>query len=288
MPRVAATATVGDVSFDARIGRVRLRVADLGRALDFYQRVLGLHDAGGAALGPAGGPPALVELVEERGAPPRPPRTPGLFHFALLVPTRRDLGRALLRFRDVGWRLHGFADHSVSESIYLADPEGNGIEVYADRPREAWTREGDELRMTTDPLDLDDLLAAAGPAEASAGLPQGTVVGHVHLEVSDLAAAEVFYARDVGFDVTVRSYPGARFLAAGGYHHHVAVNVWNGARGRVPAGARGLVDYEIVVPGGEDREALLARLGAGDRIEDPSGIGIRIVEGDEHGDHPAR
>ncbi len=253
---------------------MRLRVADLERALGFYRRVLGLYAGTGTELSPADGAPPLVELVEDRRAPPRPPRTAGLFHFALLVPTRRDLARILLRFRDEGTKLQGFADHSVSEAIYLADPEGNGIEVYADRPRTAWQRDGDELRMTTDPLDLDDLLAAAGGPPA--GLPAGTVVGHVHLEVTDLAAAERFYARDIGFDVTVRSYPGARFLSAGGYHHHVAVNVWNGARGRAPAGGRGLIDYEIVVRGRPSAT-----------VEDPSGIGIRIKGGEGHGDHPS-
>ena len=267
----------GGLPAGTRVGRVRLRVSDLDRVLGFYGRVLGLEPVGEAAqLAPPGGR-VLLELLEDTKAPPRPPRTAGLFHFALLVPTRRDLARVLLRFRDVGARLLGFADHAVSEAIYLADPEGNGIEVYADRPRDLWTREGDELRMTTDPLDVDDLLAAAA-GEGPQGLPQGTVMGHVHLESSDLAAAETFYARDLGFDVTVRSYPGARFLSAGGYHHHVAVNVWNAARGRGPRGARGIVDFEIVVPGGEQRS-----------LEDPSGIGIRIVgaEGGEDGDRPS-
>ncbi len=273
---------------DARIGRVRLRVADLERELDFYRRALGLdavaEGQSAASLAPPGGR-TLVELVEDRKAPPRPPRTAGLFHFALLVPTRRDLARALLRLRDAGARLLGFADHAVSEAIYLADPEGNGIEVCADRPRHLWTREGDEVRMTTDPLDVDALVAAAG-TDGPHGLPAGTVVGHVHLETTDLAASEAFYARDVGLDVTVRSYPGARFLAAGGYHHHVAVNAWNGARGRGPGGARGLIDYEIAVPGREAREALSVRLGG---RGDPSGIGIRIAgeEGGEHGDRPS-
>jgi len=270
---------------DARIGRVRLRVADLERELDFYRRALGFEavadGSSAAALAPPGGR-TLVELVEDRRAPSRPPRTAGLFHYALLVPTRRDLARALLRLRDTGARLHGFADHAVSEAIYLADPEGNGIEVCADRPRDQWTREGDEVRMTTDPLDLGALLAVAGTA-GSHGLPAATVVGHVHLETSDLGASEAFYARDVGLDVTVRSYPGARFLSTGGYHHHVAVNAWNGARGLGPAGARGLVDYEITVPGREAREALAGRLGG---RADPSGIGIRIAaeEGGGHGD----
>lgn len=251
---------------DARIGRVTLRVADLERARGFYGSILGVEEG-------------LVTLVEDRRAPVRPPRTTGLFHFALLVPSRRDLAQALRHLLEEGWGLRGAADHAVSESLYLADPEGNGIEIYADRPRPAWTREGGDLRMTTDPLDLDGLAAAAGPSEPWRGLPRGTVMGHIHLEGTDLDVAEGFYAGAVGFDVTVRGYPGARFLAAGGYHHHLAVNVWNRAQRRAPEGALGLLEYEIIVPGREDREALGRRLDAGGaaRVEDPFGVGVRIV-----------
>lgn len=236
----------------ACIGRVRLRVRDLERALSFYERVIGLHPLTRSGeeveLSPTGTPPAVLMLVGDRSAPPRPPRTTGLFHFALLVPERRDLGRVLLHVREQGWPFQGFADHSVSQSLYLADPEGNGIELYADRPRSTWVHAGGEIRMTTDPLDVASLIEEAEPREPFEALPRGTVVGHIHLEVSDLDRAEEFYV-GLGFDPTLRSYPGARFLAAGGYHHHVALNVWNGAQGKPPAGALGLVDYEILVPG---------------------------------------
>jgi catechol 2,3-dioxygenase len=277
---------------DARIGRVRLRVRDLDRALAFYNGVLGLERlppaTGDVELSPTGGPPALLALVEDPGAPPRPRRSSGLFHFAVLVPHRRDLARAILHLQAAGWPLQGFADHAVSESMYLADPEGNGIEIYADRPRSAWTEENGELRITTEPLDLDDLLAAQGPSEPWRGFPPGTTIGHIHLEVTDLELAEEFYSGAVGFEVTARSYPGARFLAAGGYHHHLATNVWNGARDRPPRGAAGLIDYRIVVPAEEARAALQARLaragiaievdpGAALRFEDPFGIGVEAA-----------
>jgi catechol 2,3-dioxygenase len=278
---------------EARIGRVRLRVRDLQRALAFYEGVLGFHRltraAGEVELSPAGGPPALLALVEDRGAPARPRRTSGLFHFAVLVPHRRDLARAVLHLRGAGWPLQGFADHAVSESMYLADPEGNGIEVYADRPRSAWTEENGELRITTEPLDLDDLLADRGPPEPWHGFPPSTTIGHIHLEVTDLQAAEDFYAGAVGFGVTARRYPGARFLAAGGYHHHLAANVWNGARDLPPRGAAGLIDSRIVVPGEEAREQLrtrleragatveIAREGESFRFEDPFGIGVEAA-----------
>ncbi len=262
---------------DGRIGRVRLRVRDLGREVEFYERVLGLRAisrAGGEARLAAGGAePALLVLVEDRGAPARPPRATGLFHFALLVPGRRDLAAALLHIRSQGWPFQGFADHAVSEALYLADPEGNGIEVYADRPRSAWTWRGGEVHMTTDALDLDSLLAAAGPGAPWTGLAAGTVMGHVHLAVDDLDAAEAFYGATVGLETTVRSYPGARFLSAGGYHHHVAVNVWGGARARPPAGALGLIDFEVVVPDAAARAALRDRLAA-TRFEDLIGVGV--------------
>jgi catechol 2,3-dioxygenase len=258
----------------AHIGGVRLRVADLKPAVRFYEQVVGMRSVAAEVsqveLSATGARPALLTLFEDSRAPRRPPSTTGLFHFALLVPGRRDLARALLHIRDEGWRLQGFADHTVSEALYLSDPEGNGIEIYADRPRSSWTWDGADLRMTTDPLDVPDLLAAAGTAEPWNGLAPGTVMGHVHLEVADLATAEDFYVRRIGFDVTVRGYPGARFLAAGGYHHHLAVNVWNRARGHPPAGALGLVDFEIVVPGKGARETL----------EDPFGIGI-VLRDDE-------
>lgn len=278
---------------DARIGRVRLRVRDLDRALDFYEGVLGLRrlapGPGEVHLSPAGGPPALLALIEDRRAPARPRGTCGLFHFAILVPRRGDLARAILHLRDVRWPLQGLADHAVSESVYLADPEENGIEIYADRPRGAWTAEGGELRITTEPLDLEDLLADRGPPEEWRGFPPRTTIGHLHLEVIDLETSEGFYAGTVGFDVTARRYPGARFLAAGGYHHHLATNVWGGARERAGKGAAGLIDYQIVVPAEGARAALRARIeragatiepdreGAAFRFEDPSGIAVEVA-----------
>jgi catechol 2,3-dioxygenase len=277
---------------DARIGLVRLRVADLDVAVSFYERVLGLRSfsrgAGEALLSAGGEPPAALALLGDPRAPRRPARTTGLFHVAWLVPTRRDLARALVHLDEAGWPLDGVADHAVSESLYLADPEGNGIEVYADRPRAAWRRDGAELWITTEPLDLAGLAAEAGAPEPWRGLASGTAVGHVHLEVADLDAAEAFYAGALGFEVTARRYAGARFLAAGGYHHHLAVNVWARARARPAAGACGLVDFEVRVPSREARDRAAERLAAhgarperaGEegafRVEDPAGIAVVV------------
>jgi catechol 2,3-dioxygenase len=220
-----------------QLGPVSLQVADLDRSLAWYEGVLGLHrlasEAGDAVLGSASGTP-LVELVERRGARPVPRRgRTGLFHFAILLPDRPALGRFLRRLGDLGAPA-GAADHLVSEALYLHDPDNLGIEVYVDRPRANWRRIGRELMMATDPLDADGLLTAAG-GEPWAGAPAGTVMGHVHLHVNDLDVAAAFYGEGLGFDRTVWGYPGALFLAAAGYHHHLGTNLWAGAHAQPPA-----------------------------------------------------
>jgi catechol 2,3-dioxygenase len=247
-----------------------------------------LEEGEGRAVLGAGGR-ALVELVEDRQAPVRPARTTGLFHLAILVPNRVELARALQRLIAARWPLQGAADHLVSEALYLGDPEGNGIEIYRDRPREQWQRDGDELRMATLALDLDDVLGEAGGDEGAPGaLPAGTAMGHVHLNVADLAAGERFYAGLLGLDVTARAYPGALFLAAGGYHHHVGLNTWRGEGAPPPPpGALGLRHFELTVPDGAALDAVLARLrasgvevevdGGAAIVRDPSGNGLRLV-----------
>jgi catechol 2,3-dioxygenase len=251
-----------------RLGPVRLQVADLDRSLDFYEGTLGLRpldrEGSRALLGSparegAGGTvaegTALVELHERPGARPAPYRgRTGLFHFAILLPGRAALGRFARHLGETGARA-GTADHLVSESFYLQDPDNLGIEVYADRPRSTWRRVGRELMMATDPLDIAGLLAAAG-GEPWQGMPAGTIMGHVHLHVGDLAAARAFYSEALGFDRTVWEYPGALFLAAGGYHHHLGTNIWAGRDARPPAaGEAQLLEWTIELP---DEESLTA------------------------------
>jgi catechol 2,3-dioxygenase len=243
---------MGELPTAARLGAIRLRVADVEAMRGFYERALGLRtfgDEGGVtALGVEGGG-SLVELVADPDAPQRPPRTTGLFHLALLTPTRADLARALRRVVASGWRLSGASDHLVSEALYLSDPEGNGIELYRDRPRHDWEIVDGGLRMATLPLDLDGLLAEPGAGDPDTGMAAGTRLGHVHLQVADLAAAEAFWVDALGFDVTVRGYPGALFVSTGGYHHHVGLNTWAGVGApSPPAGSRGLVRFELVLP----------------------------------------
>jgi catechol 2,3-dioxygenase len=262
---------------DTAVGKVRLRVADIDDLATFYQRVIGLgsveRDGGLARLGPEGGEP-VIELVSAPDAPPAPSFSTGLFHLAILVPDRAELARSLQRAAGAGWRLTGASDHLVSEALYLRDPEGNGIEIYRDRPRDQWGHEGSELRMASLPLDLQDVLGELSTGDESAnGMPAGTTMGHVHLQVSDIPAAEGFYNGALGLDVMVRSYPGALFLSAGGYHHHVGVNTWQTAGAPPPPdGALGLDRYELVLP---DEAAVDAAAEALGERGDP----VRVDEG---------
>jgi catechol 2,3-dioxygenase len=273
-----------------RLGRMRLQVADLARSLDFYEGVLGLRVidgvSGRAVLAAQDDDRPLVELIEKEGVRPVPRRgLIGLYHVAYLLPDRAALGRFVRHVAGLGIPL-GSADHLVSEALYLSDPDGLGVEVYADRPRSAWRVEGRQIVMATDPLDLHDLAAAAGDTRWS-GAPAGTTVGHVHLHVGDLDQAAAFYHEALGLDKIVWGYPGALFLSAGGYHHHLGTNVW--AAGAPPAGegdAR-LLDWTLVLPERDDVEAAvdsLARAGhrgdADRRVADPWGTVLRLATTD--------
>ena len=241
------------------LGVVRLQVADLERSLAYYTRVLGLTvlstSAGVAVLG-AG--TALVELNEKRGVSPVPRQGAfGLYHFAILLPDRAALGRFATHLSDAKVRA-GMADHLVSESCYLSDPDGLGIEVYADRPRSTWQFHGRQLAMGTDPLDVQSVIASAhgGPWD---GAPAGTRMGHVHLHVGSLTDADAFYHRALGMDRMVWEYPGALFLAAGGYHHHLGTNTWSPGPSAADGQAR-LLEWELVVPSETDAAGAAASL----------------------------
>jgi catechol 2,3-dioxygenase len=278
---------------DTTVGTVQLTVSDLERSGAFYQRALGLQatelDDGGLSLGSAGRP--LVELHGDSSAPRLDRRATGLFHLAILVPTRRDLALALMRIAEARWPLDGASDHLVSEALYLSDPDGNGIEIYRDRPREQWRRVGDQVEMATVALDLRDVLAELPQDQAAQPLvPDGTRIGHVHLQVSDIADAEAFYSGLLGFDVVVRGYPGALFVSAGGYHHHIGLNTWNSAGAAAPApGSVGLRNFEVVLPDDAQRQQLLARIAnasvpvepaqSGAIVRDPSGNAVLLRSG---------
>ena len=276
---------------ETSMGAVRLTVRDLERSRQFYERALGLqasgqHD-GTVGLGVRGEAP-LVELRGDSSASALDRRATGLFHLAILVPTRRDLAFALARLSQAGWPLDGASDHLVSEALYLSDPDGNGIEIYRDRPRDQWRRIDGDLAMDTLPLDLDSVIGELRDAtELQQLAPAGTRIGHVHLQVSDLGDAERFYNGVLGFDVVVRGYPGALFVSAGGYHHHIGLNTWNSLRAGPPApGSVGLRNFEVALPGREALEQVLERVrdagieiqdsGEGSLIRDPSGNGVLL------------
>ncbi|MCU4924507.1 VOC family protein [Halobacteria archaeon AArc-dxtr1] len=270
---------------DTRIGRTALRVAEREEVTAFYRDVVGLtvlsREAERTVLGADG--TELLVLSGGGTAAPRGRSEAGLFHTAFAVPTRADLGDALRRVRD-RWRLDGAADHGFSEALYFTDPEGNGVEVYRDRPQEAWPRtDGGDLRTIQQPLGLERLAANAAGADRA---PAGTTVGHVHLEGTSTAAARSFYVDALGFAVTIDLAPSALFVAAGGYHHHVAVNTWNGRSSPKTADTRGLAWFELVVPDAAALGALRERFGerdvsARDRTEGielaaPDGISVRV------------
>lgn len=234
-----------------RLGVVRLQVADLARSVPFYEHVLGLRvlsrQGRVAVLGPTDGAQPILELHELSGARPVPRRGRlGLFHYAILVPDRATLGRFVAHLAEIGVYA-GMSDHLVSEAIYLSDPDGLGIEVYADRPRDEWRYEGRQIAMTTMPLDAEDLVRAAGD-ERWSGMPNGTIIGHVHLHVGDLEKAEAFYHDAVGLDKVVWGYPGALFMAAGGYHHHLGTNTWASGAAPPEDGDARLLEWEMILP----------------------------------------
>lgn len=277
-----------------RLGRVRLQVADIVHSLAFYVHTLGLRvieqDGERALLGTNDGVTPLVELRARPGARPaaRGGRL-GLYHFAILLPDRASLGRFVRHLGEIGARA-GAGDHLVSEAFYLQDPDNLGIEVYADRPRSTWRRQGRELMMATDPVDVDGLLAAAGDTPWD-GMPAGTTMGHVHLHVGDLARAAAFYSEGLGFDRMTWRYPGALFLGAGGYHHHVGTNTWGGENARPDAeGDARLIEWTTALPSRADVSAVEASLrdaGSAHAVErdgedsilatDPWGTRVRVV-----------
>ena len=279
----------GRIDAATTLGPVALTVSELDRSRAFYERSIGLRatelDDGTLALGVAGEKP-LIELRGDTAAPRLNRRAPGLYHLAILMPTRLDLAFALARLAETRWPLDGASDHLVSEALYLSDPDGNGIEIYRDRPRTDWTYAGDQLQMSTLALDLNDVLGELRVAtELQAAAPPGTTIGHVHLQVADIPEAEAFYHGVLGFDVSASGYPGALFVSAGGYHHHIGLNTWHSAgASRAAPGSVGLRSFTIDLPDQEQLAAVLARIDAasipstqvpgGVLVSDPFGNGV--------------
>lgn len=263
-----------------RIGRVRLNVRDLDKVAEFYERVLGLtrlgHSGDVITLGTSTTP--LLELAGDPGLAPRNRRDAGLFHTAFLLPSRADLGRWLGFAIENEIPLQGASDHIVSEALYLADPEGNGIEIYADRAPSQWRDASGNIYMTTEGMDARGVIDAAKGSKWT-GFPEDAFIGHVHLQVGDVEKAKGFYRDVLGFDLA-SDYPGAAFFGSGGYHHHLAGNIWNSrGAGPRPANATGLASVEIITRDDATRDALRARLknAEGNAISDPWGTKIILA-----------
>jgi catechol 2,3-dioxygenase len=256
------------------IASTHLTVANLARSERFYTNVLGfrpLERSSDTLTLTADGTTPLLALTELPGAPPKPARATGLYHFAILTPSRRDLARSLRRLAEMRHPLGGASDHLVSEALYLDDPDGNGIEIYRDRPRAEWPRMGGQIQMATEPLNLDSLLGElADDDQPWDGLAPATTIGHMHLHVADLKAAEAFYHGVLGFDMIVRYGPSALFVSAGGYHHHIGLNTWAGVGAPpAPAGSAGLRYFVVRLPNQAALDAVLARVRAAEiMIED--------------------
>ncbi len=271
------------------LGAAHLQVANLARSIAYYRDVIGLRvlesAATTASMAAYDDDRVLIALHERAGAAAVPARGHlGLFHVAILLPDRASLGRFLAHLGTRG-EAAGMSDHFVSEAIYLTDPDGLGLEIYADRPRATWQTTDGQLAMGTAPLDTRAVLAAAN-GEGWTGVPSGTTIGHLHLHVGSLAEAEAFYHQGLGFDKTVWAYPGALFMSAGGYHHHLGTNVW--ARGAVAPGAGDarLLEWQVLVPSIDDVNALKHHLsgrgiavGQDGRdlvVRDPWGTRVRV------------
>ncbi|HLE13547.1 MAG TPA: VOC family protein [Anaerolineales bacterium] len=251
---------------ETHIASAALQVSNLERAISFYRDRLGFQvierQERVASLSASGQPPHQIRLVERPGAAPKPPRTTGLFHLAIRLPGRSALANLLLHMIQEHVNLQGASDHRVSEALYLSDPDGNGLELYVDRPRDRWPRSGDQIEMTTETLDIDDLLDQADQTGAGwGGIHPGTEIGHIHLQVADLIQTEAFYHNLLGFDVTQRSYPGALFFAAGDYHHHIGANIWS-SRGAPPPPPEvvGLISFAVRIPGQGKEEEFIRHL----------------------------
>jgi catechol 2,3-dioxygenase len=260
------------------VKHVNIKVQNLERSLQYYQEVIGLkilEQTATAAKLTADGKTCILSIEQPENAIPKQRGRTGLYHFALLVPRRSDLANIVHHFIQKGIRI-GSSDHLVSEALYLNDPDGNGIEIYVDRDPSEWEWKNNEVAMTVDPLDFTDLLKTADSEEPWDGLPAGTIMGHIHLHVSQLQEAEEFYTKGLGFEVVNRFGDQALFISTGNYHHHIGLNTWVGVGAPAPSmNSVGLESFTIILPDDEYRKKVVAsleRIGAS--VKEESGIFI--------------
>lgn len=244
------------------VSNVTINVTHLKRSIEFYQQVIGfqvLQESAQAAELTADGKTAILSLRQPQMVTAKQPRTTGLYHLAILLPTRQDLANIVAHLVNQGVQI-GSSDHLVSEALYFSDPDGNGIEIYRDRLPEEWTWHGDSVEMTVDPLNFEDLLTKHQP-QPWEGLPTETVMGHIHLHVDDLKTAEAFYTQALDFEVVTRYGAQALFIADNKYHHHIGLNVWNGIGAPRPSkSSAGLTYYTLTVADETKQKELETRL----------------------------
>lgn len=265
------------------VNHIHLKVGNITRSLDFYQKILGfriIEQQHNRVKLSSGGMTAFVTLEQLDKAIPLNPRETGLFHIAFLLPTRNDLANMLRHLIHTGYPLHGASDHLVSEALYLSDPDENGIEIYVDRDHKDWEWSKGSVNMSTLPLNANHLMLDVNP-DGWDGLPEKTIIGHIHLQVANLAAVEPFYIKGFGFSVVSRYGSQALFLSTGGYHHHIGLNTWNSKGGAIPGTTSiGMKSYTISVPAKERKKIVhrlkklgfpIEKVGSQYRSQDPSG-----------------
>ncbi len=256
------------------VGHVNIKVENLERSLQFYQEILGfdiLEQTASTAKLTTDGKMSILSLEQPENVIPKQGRTTGLYHFALLLPKKSDLANIVVHFTENNIRF-GASDHLVSEALYLADPDGNEIEIYIDREPSEWTWNGEQVAMTTDPLDFEGLLKSIEPKNLWKGMPEDTVMGHIHLHVSELPKTEEFYVKGLGFDVVNRYRAQALFISTGKYHHHIGLNTWNGVGApKAPENSVGMESFTLIFP---DEEAIKAT------INNLQNIGVTVNEED--------
>lgn len=248
-----------------RLGYLTLQVQSLEKQLAYYQHLFGLHilsESETRVVLSADHIHPLLVLEAREDVILKPARTTGLYHFAILVPTRDDLAYVIDHLIQLGVRFDGASDHLFSEAFYLTDPEGNGIEIYRDLPRNEWPKtESGELVAATNPIDFQGIMATLDSSREWTGFPEGTTLGHMHLHVSDLKQTDEFYQKILGFEEITRFHESASFMSVGGYHHHIATNLWQGKGAPLPpANATGLLEYSLILTSLDEVHALAERL----------------------------
>lgn len=238
---------------NTKIQSFDLRIKDLNVSLNFYSELLGFKviemNEGYALLSANGNLPYLIKLVEDKNALSISENSPGLFHVAFRFKNRKELGRVFMRLFKNNMKFKGFSDHIVSEAIYLSDPDGNGIELYTDKPKDEWKWDFGQVIMDTLPLDLSKITAEIDDPEVWNGIDPETDIGHIHIKVTDLLKSEKFYSLILGMNVTSSLYPGALFYSAGGYHHHIGTNNWFSKNGKMSKEiSLGLIDFTVKIP----------------------------------------